>query len=363
MLFRSLVSDLYTDGDLSRPRPPIVVDTVPPVVHGTADRVPNAAGWYSGDVTIAWQATDPQPSSGQPSQPPNTIAAKDGANFFYTSDPSCDPAGNCASVSLTLSIDETPPKVTRDTTTDSCSLAGNGGWCRGTQTAGFSGSDATSGVASPCTADPGAVCGITKSSSSEGSAVTIPSGPVCDVAGNCNQGIDGGPYRVDSTAPTLAPAVGPNPILLHGNATATPNAGDTTSGVASQSCDAIDTSTAGLHTLSCTAMDNAGNSTTVSIDYFVQYRILGFFEPAPNSKWKRGQTVAIKVALADGNGTRIPDSEAQGLLSPTCRVMFSTAGPQMTSACTKYDSKDHQFVYNWKLGQQTGNVTISVTVS
>jgi hypothetical protein len=54
---------------------------------------------------------------------------------------------------------------------------------------------------------------------------------VCDVAGNCNAGTNGGPFKVDSVAPVLAPAVGPTPILLHGGATATPNATDATFGV------------------------------------------------------------------------------------------------------------------------------------
>ena len=361
-IYDSLVNDLFTGGDISRPRPPIVVDTVPPVVHGTPDRSPNAAGWYSSDVTIGWTSTDPQPSSGQPSQPPATVASKDGANFFYSSDPGCDPAGNCASGSLTLSIDETPPKVTRDTSADSCSFAGNDGWCRGTQAAGFSASDATSGVDSPCAADPGAICGITRSSSTEGTAVAISSGAVCDVAGSCNQGIDAGPFKIDSTAPTLAPAVGPTPILLHGSATATPNATDATSGVASQSCGALDTGTAGLHTVTCTATDNAGNSATASVTYLVAYRLLGFFSPASNSKWKAGTTVPIKVALADANGTRITDAEAQGLLSPTCRVTFSGVGAQALSACVKYDAKNDQFVFDWKLGKQPGNETITVAV-
>ena len=43
----------------------------------------------------------------------------------------------------------------------------------------------------------------------------------------------------DATAPALAPSVSPNPVLLHGTATATPNASDALSGIASQSCGAV----------------------------------------------------------------------------------------------------------------------------
>jgi CotH protein/lamin tail-like protein len=240
----------------------------PPLVTGVPDRDPNAAGWYRAPVTIDWQATD---DSGPPTDPPNTDASTEGSDVVYTSGPSCDPSYNCATGSLTLSI--------------------------------------------------------------------------------------------DSVAPSLAPTFSPATILLHGTATATPHATDATSGVASQSCGTPDTSSAGVHTLTCTATDNAGNSTTVNVGYVVQYKILGFFSPVvPGSKWKPGQTVPIKVALGDTNDTRISDAEAQGLLSPSCVVRFVATGVQTADACMKYDTANHQLVFNWKLGKPTGNVTISVQI-
>ncbi len=41
---------------------------------------------------------------------------------------------------------------------------------------------------------------------------------------------------IDRTAPALHPSVSPNPVVLNGQATATPGATDAASGVASQSC-------------------------------------------------------------------------------------------------------------------------------
>jgi hypothetical protein len=95
-----------------------------------------------------------------------------------------------------------------------------------------------------------------------------------------------------------------------------------------------------------------------------ELRILGFFSPVPSSKWKKGKAVPIKIALADGNGTRIPDAEAQSLVSGTCRVTFSATGAQTANACMKYDTIANQFVFNWKLaGSGIGLATIKVTVT
>jgi len=93
--------------------PPFVLpDTTPPIVTGTPDRAPNTAGWYNAPVTITWTATDPSPSSGAPTVPAPSVVSSEGANQTITSMSSCDPAGNCATGSLTLSIDTTPPLVT-----------------------------------------------------------------------------------------------------------------------------------------------------------------------------------------------------------------------------------------------------------
>jgi hypothetical protein len=89
----------------------IVRDVTPPTVGHILSLQPNVNGWYKTDVVIDWQATDPPPSSGTPSDPPNTTASTQGANVTYTSAQSCDPAGNCATGSVQLSIDKTIPTV------------------------------------------------------------------------------------------------------------------------------------------------------------------------------------------------------------------------------------------------------------
>lgn len=83
-------------------------DTDPPVVSGIPDRAANSFGWYNSDVNVSWISNDPEPSSGAPNIPPTTLANLEGTKT-YTSDQSCDPAGNCATGSLQLSIDKTSP--------------------------------------------------------------------------------------------------------------------------------------------------------------------------------------------------------------------------------------------------------------
>jgi hypothetical protein len=92
--------------------PPVTPqDTTPPLVTGTPNPQPNSNGWNSSDVTITWAATDPSPSSGAPTQPAPTLATTEGTHS-HTSAPSCDPAGNCATGSITLNIDKSLPTTT-----------------------------------------------------------------------------------------------------------------------------------------------------------------------------------------------------------------------------------------------------------
>ena len=78
---------------------------------------------------------------------------------------------------------------------------------------------------------------------------------------------------IDGTAPTLARAITPaGAITLHQTGvTAVPHATDASSGVATQSCGAIDTSTAGDHTVTCHATDNAGHLGGAVLHYTVGY--------------------------------------------------------------------------------------------
>ena len=340
----------------------------PHVQVGTSCSLPGNGGWCRGVLAAVFTTGDDESGIGTFCQ------AAPGAECSFsqvvtgegvvnvTHQEICDVAGNCFHQSSfgPFRRDTQAPQIVRGN--DSCNLPGQNGWCRLELYAGFLTSDSTSGLASPVACPAHTACNFSRLVTDEG-VVSMPSGPVCDVAGNCNPGITRDGFKLDTHAPTLSPLVGPLPILLHGPATRTPGAADATSGLASQSCDPVDTSTAGVHTITCTARDVAGNVATASAGYLVEYKVFGFFSPAASSSWRQGGTITVKVALADAHGVRISDAEANGLLSPSCRVRFSAAGAQSANACTRYDTGTDEFGYDWSLGQQTGNVTISLTVS
>jgi hypothetical protein len=96
------VFDGYTDA---------VTDVTPPVLLATPDRAPDRNGWYRHPVTVTWSSVDPSPSSGTPSVPPPARVDRSiGAQTLRET--SCDPAGNCTTTQITISLDWLPPAVT-----------------------------------------------------------------------------------------------------------------------------------------------------------------------------------------------------------------------------------------------------------
>lgn len=75
--------------------------------------------------------------------------------------------------------------------------------------------------------------------------------------------------RVDKTPPQLSPSVTPSTVPVGGTATASPNATDIGSGVASATCDPVDTSKTGKKQVWCYATDHAGNSAKAKASYTV----------------------------------------------------------------------------------------------
>lgn len=240
------------DGDIAPPP----ADTVPPKVTGAVDRQPDHNGWYNHDATISWSANDPDPSSGGPTLPAPTLVNLEGDNT-YTSDESCDSAGNCARGSLDLKLDKTPPEITY--TVDPVPNAT--GWNNGAAVVHFACTDALSGVES-CT-------GPITVSGDDGSYIVT--GTTSDNAGN-TAGVNL-VVNIDATAPRVTNLLSSQPNQngwYNQDVTITPSCSDNLSGVASCS-QAVTISQEGAHQdATSSATDFAGNTVsataTVNLD-------------------------------------------------------------------------------------------------
>jgi hypothetical protein len=109
----------------------------------------------------------------------------------------------------------------------------------------------------------------------------------------------------------LDPYVDPNPVLLHGSATAYPNVIFSPFDISQASCDAVDTSSVGAKAVTCSASDIDGNTTTASATYNVVYDFAGFFDPVDNlpkfNISNSGQAIPLKWRITDANGIHVTD--------------------------------------------------------
>ena len=103
--------------------------------------------------------------------------------------------------------------------------------------------------------------------------------------------------KIDGTAPTLNPTVTPNPVAKGATATATANATDATSGIASSSCLTPSTTTPGAASVQCTATDAAGNTATKAATYTVL--------PPPTPATCAGSADRKPLAPLNADGTSV----------------------------------------------------------
>ena len=174
------------------------------------------------------------------------------------------------------------------------------GWHRANVTVTWNWSDAGTGVDT-------ANCVSQTTSSGEG-AMTL-SANCQDVAGNV--GTASVQVKIDRTAPTLAPSVTPAKVLLNGAALARANGSDARSGIDTQACDPVATSSIGTKSITCTVVDAAGNKATSKISYRVVYGFVGFTSPVGNPpvlNLLRTTAIApLRWRAIDANGAAVTD--------------------------------------------------------
>lgn len=237
--------------------------------------------------------------------------------------------------------DHTPPSITPTVT----GTLGDNGWYTSDISVSWAVADSESGIVSQDGCD-------TVSVTSDTSGTTL----------SCTAESGGGSDSVsitvkrDATAPVLAPMVSPNPVSLGAAATASANASDTGSGVASESCEEPVTGSVGSKTLDCIATDNAGNTRWASVDYRVVYEFTGFFQPVENlpivNVATAGSSIPIKFSLAgyQGLGILAPGYPASAAIQCGGTEPVSTVEETVSAGSSglSYDASTNRYVYVWK---------------
>ena len=242
-----------TGGTSSKTTTSLKRDATPPTITAAATTAPNANGWYSGDVTIHFTCSDA--TSGVVSCPADVVLTASGSSATPTM---FDNAGNSAtSNAVTVQIDKSAPSVVYAFAPPAPD--GNNGWYRGNVGIDWTIGDTESGIGSST----GCVDG-TLSSDTAGASWTC----TATNGAGLQSSVTTATIKRDGTAPTLIPTV-PSPLLRGKHYSASPNAADALSGIASASCGALDTSSLGNKSTTCSATDNAGNSRTVTLNYTV----------------------------------------------------------------------------------------------
>ena len=295
----------------------VVVDRTAPNVVGAPDSAANSNGWYNHDVTINWSSTDPNPSSGGPTQPSPTVASTEGDNT-YTSGQSCDPAGNCAAGSLELKIDKSLPDITYTVTPE----PNANGWNKDNVTVTFNCTDGVSGIDS---------CSAPITVSTEGGNQTV-TATATDKAGNTKS--IAAVINLDKTAPLISYTLSQSPNTngwFNSPVTVTYACSDILSDI--QSCSAPQTeSNDGSYTLSGSAVDRADNQSralaAVNIDQTaptISYSV----SPAPNANGWNNTDVVVSFTCSDATS---------GIQSCPNPVTVNTEGGGQSVAGTAVDN-------------------------
>jgi hypothetical protein len=133
----------------------------------------------------------------------------------------------------------------------------------------------------------------------------------------------------------------------------------------------LPTSPVGPHTYTVNASDNAGNTSSKTVSYSVNYRWDGFLQPINDtahtqltmSIFKSGSTVPVKFQLKDANGNSVQAATLPVWVTP--QNVGTTSAPidetvytdQPTSGTTfRWDATGQQYIYNWQTPKNPGQV-------
>jgi hypothetical protein len=328
--------------------------TAPTVAANGGKGTLGSNGWYTSDVEASFTATDA--TSGLLAATQTVTSSGEGATVKVDSPAFTDIAGNTAAAgaaSQTFKIDKTAPEVSYS---GASAQPNANGWYNTDVTANFAATDAISG---PATATQSAV------SSGEGEAVEVKSPAFSDNAGNTTPaGATSQTFKIDQTAP----AVTFDSVIADGYFGSTPaqptcTATDGLSGLA-EPCEVSGYGTGvGAHTLTATATDLAGNTTTVRQSYTVKaWALKGFYQPVDMNgvlnTVKSGSTVPAKFEIFAGDTELTDPSVAAFTMAQTACSLTAVQDAIETTATgntsLRYDTTSGQFIYNWKTPTAAG---------
>jgi len=228
--------------------PPALPDTEPPIITASTSPTPNVNGWNDTDVTVSFACNDAL--SGIASITGPVTITTEGSGQVVTG--TCvDLAGNSASTSVTVNIDQSAPNIAA-----SISPTPNvNGWNNSDVTVSFACNDALSGIAS--------ITGpVTITTEGAGQVVT---GTCVDLAGNTAS--TSVTVNIDKTPPNIAASVDPAPDgdgVNNSDVTVSFACNDSLSGIASIT-GPIEVTADGETIVSGTCTDLAGNTASTSV--------------------------------------------------------------------------------------------------
>ena len=167
----------------------INIDKTAPTLAGAATTAPNAAGWYKGDVTVAWTAADGLAGIDPATEPADSVVTGEGDDLGTEEVSVADKAGNVAKAYKDgFKIDRTAPVIKGGATTQPNAA----GWYGGEVAVAFYCEDALSGMAR---------CPDTKTLADNGAGQSVTSESAEDLAGNVTPGKTVGGINIDGQAP------------------------------------------------------------------------------------------------------------------------------------------------------------------
>jgi hypothetical protein len=235
-----------------------LLDDTPPVVGYSIDGIQGNNNWYRGStsgafIVVHWSVSDPESAITSTSGCEPAVRINDPMTGTSLTCTATSAGGTTSVTTKTLKVDATPPA----TSVAPSRAPNSAGWYRSAVSVTWSGTDATSGIAS---------CTPQLTYSGPDTTGALQSGTCSDNAGNWSSA--GLTLHYDSTPPATSAAPSPAPNAngwLNSTVNVSWNGSDATSGIASCSSKSTysgpDTPGAALSG-SCT--DNSGNTSTAS---------------------------------------------------------------------------------------------------